>query len=168
MKIRLIYLFLLLLLSGLSLAEDKDKEEEKPKPKPDLWAAEIQAPEGLMFGPNNSVKVIVENLIKDTEIAGPVKVELVVIQPEEGGRQSYFAEVEGMRQGQKREAVFQGVEAKSRDKVRLLAIVDPEKTVEESNEDNNRRLYQVSIKSPKVSPTPEPETEESVEETDEK
>lgn len=164
MKIRnLLKICLLALLVVTASAEDKEKDE-KVKPKPDLWAAEIQAPEGVVFGPKNTVKVIVENLIKDSEVAGPVKVELVVIQMDTSERQSYFAEVEGMREGQKREAVFQSVEAKNNDKVRLLAIVDPEKTVEESNEDNNRRLYQVSIKKPEASPSTEPDAEAPTEE----
>jgi len=135
------------------------QDEEEVKPKPDLWAAEIVAPEGVVFGPSNTVTVIVENLMKDSELEGLVKIELVVIQKGSNERSSYFAEVEGMRHRQKREAVFQGVEVTNKDAVRFLAIVDPEKLVEESNEDNNRKLYQVWVEEPAPSPSPSPAPE---------
>jgi CARDB len=138
--------------------KDKDKKDEKKeevKLKPDLWVSDIVAPQGLVFGPGNQVKVVVENLSKDTDISGKVKIELVVIQDDAAVRTSYFAEVDGMGYRKKREAVFT-VEAKNNDFVRFLVIVDPEKTVEEENEENNRRLYHVSIKKPVVSPSPSP------------
>jgi CARDB protein len=155
---KLLLLWIVFLAHGLTplLAED-----EEPAPQPDLWAAEIVAPEGgLVFGPNNQIKVIVQNLIKDSEVEGPVKIELVVIQADSGERASYFAEVDGMREGQKREALFSGVAVTNQDSVKLLAIVDPEKLIEEANEVNNRRLYQVWLKqAPAPSPTPPAEDE---------
>ena len=46
------------------------------------------------------------------------------------------------------------------DSVKLLAIIDPEKVIEEANEVNNRRLYQVWIKkAPTPSPSASPEAE---------
>ena len=150
---KLLLLLIIFLAQGFTplLAEDE------PPPQPDLWAAEIVCPEGIVFGPNNQIKVIVENLIKDSEIEGPVKIELVVIQTDSGERASYFAEVDGMKHGQKREAIFTGVAATNQDSVKLLAIVDPEKVHEEANEVNNRRLYQVWLKkAPEVSPTASP------------
>lgn len=159
---RLFILLLLFLAQGLTplLAEDE------PKPQPDLWPAEIIAPQ-VVFGPNNQIKVVVQNLIKDSEIQGKVKIELVVIQAESGERTSYFAEVDGMRHGDKKEAIFTGVAATNNDSIKLLAIVDPEKVVEESNEVNNRRLYQVWLKkAPEASPTPAPEGANETEETE--
>ncbi|MCA9776280.1 MAG: hypothetical protein KC800_06170 [Candidatus Eremiobacteraeota bacterium] len=139
--------------------------EDEPPPTPDLWAAEIVAPNGIVMGPNNQIKVIITNLIKDSEVPGPVKVELVVIQVDSGERASYFAEVEGMKHKQKREAIFNGVNAGSSDSVKLLAIIDPEKVIEEANEVNNRRLYQVWIKkAPSPSPSPAAEDQDEPEE----
>ena len=168
MTTKLLILWFVFLACGLtpSLAQD----EEPLPPQPDLWAAEIVVPNGIVLGPDNQVKVIVENLIKDSEIQGPVKIELVVIQADSGDRASYFAVVDGMKHGQKREAVFTGVAATNPDSVKLLAIVDPEKTVEEANEVNNRRFYQVWLKRPPAaSPTPSPESgsEPNQEETEE-
>jgi hypothetical protein len=160
---KLLILLIVFLAQGLTplLAE----EDETPPPQPDLWAAEIMAPEGIVLGPNNQVKVIIQNLVKDSEIEGTVKIELVVIQNDSGDRASYFAEVDGMKHGQKREATFTGIAATNSDSVKLLAIVDPDKTIEEANEVNNRRLYQVWIKKtgPEASPTPTPDADTDAE-----
>jgi hypothetical protein len=166
MKKTVTLLAMMLSLAG-SVCSQPAAEAEKPKPaveaeeaRPDLWAREIVAPKGLLFGPGNEVRVIVENLTKESETASPVKVELVVIQSDPKDRASYFTEVESLRFGQKKEVVFTGVEVKNKEFVRLLAIVDSEKVVDESNEDNNRRLYKVWIKQAEPAPAPSPETEE--------
>jgi len=148
------------LMACLALGTNPVLAQDEPPPPPDLWPAEIIAPNGIVIGPNNQIKVIITNLVKDSEISAPVKIELVVIQAESGERASYFAEVEGMKHNQKREALFTGVAATDSDSVKLLAIIDPEKVIEEANEVNNRRLYQVWIKkAPTPSPSTSPETE---------
>lgn len=159
-------LLILALVTGAATADKKDKDKKKDKKdkekvvlKPDLRPAEIICPEGVVFGPNNQVKVVVENLSKDSEFEGPVKVELVVIQNESTNRTSYYAEVEAMKFKKKREAVF-SVEAKNNDFVRLLAIVDHDKSIPEENEDNNRRLYKVSVKEVNTEPSPSPSPKE--------
>lgn len=129
--------------------------DEEPPPQPDLWAAEIIVLNGMTLGPNNQVKVLVENLVKDSEITGPIKVELVVIGTEPSDRASYFAEVNEVKYGKKTEVLFTGVAAKDPESVRLLSIVDPDKVVAESNEVNNRRLYKVWLKKAPETATPE-------------
>lgn len=149
---------------GTALAQDtdektdkKDKKEkvtvEKVVLKPDLRPAAILTPAGIVLGPGNQVKVLVENLSKDSKFENKVKVELVVIQDKSSDRMSYFAELDPIPFGKKQELVFT-VEVKNDNFVRLLAIVDSEKVVEEENEDNNRRIYQVSIKKAEPTPTP--------------
>ena len=151
------------LIACLALSTNPILAEDEPPPTPDLWPTEIIAPDGIVMGPNNQIKVIITNLVKDSEVNVPVKIELVVIQAESGERASYFAEVEGMKHNQKREALFTGIAATNSDSVKLLAIIDPEKVIEEANEVNNRRLYQVWIKkapsaSPEAEGNGEPET----------
>lgn len=145
---------------SLALGLTPLQAQDETLPLPDLWPMEIVVPNGLLPGANNQVKVIVTNLVKNSEIKGPVKIELVAIQVDSGERTSYFAEVEGMRHGQKREALFHGVNATG-SSVKLLAILDPDKVVEEADEVNNRRLYQVWIKkAPEpASPTAEDDAE---------
>lgn len=148
------------LIACLCLGINPVLAQDEPPPTPDLWPTEIIAPNGIVIGPNNQIKVIITNLVKDSEVSVPVKIELVVIQAESGERASYFAEVEGMKHNQKREALFTGVAATDSDSVKLLAIIDPEKVIEEANEVNNRRLYQVWIKkAPAPTPSASPEAE---------
>jgi len=136
--------------------KDKNKEaKEEVKLKPDLWVTEIIAPNGLVQGATNQVKVIVENRSKDTKIEGKVKLELVVIQNESSDRMSYFSEVDGMGFRQKRETVFSNVDVKNGEFVRFLAILDPDKVVDEENEENNRKLYKVWVKKPESEAKPD-------------
>lgn len=153
-KLTILVIFLSLCFGlGATIAED-DKKEEKSKPQPDLFCSDVGAPEGIVMGADNQVKAIITNLNKDSDFEGTVKVELVVIQADPTDRDSYFVEVDAMGKGTKREAIFTGVQAKNPDSVRLLVKVDPEEAVEETNENNNRRLYKAWIKSPNVEPSP--------------
>lgn len=147
---------MLLCLGGISPLAAQENEEEV-KPKPDLYCTDISAPDGIMEGKDNEVKALITNRTKDTNVEGKVKVELVVIQADANDRDSYFVEIDGMGHKTRREALFTGVQAKNPDHVRLLIIIDPEKMVEESNEDNNRRLHKAWVQNPDASPTPSPE-----------
>lgn len=146
---------LLALLTALTISAVSAEDKKEEKPKPDLWAAEIVVADGFGTTGDNQVKVIVENLAKDSEFEGNIPVELVVIDKESGERASYSAEVESMRYNQKREALFSGVKAPTGKTVRFLAIIDPGKALEESNEDNNRKLFQITVSAPKPAPAPE-------------
>ena len=88
------------LIACLCLGINPVLAQDEPPPTPDLWPTEIIAPNGIVIGPNNQIKVIITNLVKDSEVSVPVKIELVVIQAESGERASYFAEVEGMKHNQ--------------------------------------------------------------------
>ncbi len=143
--------WLSLLFVGIGLTacladEAKEQSKEKVVPKPDLTPVEIVVPAGLKPGIGSQVKVLVDYLAKDSQIQGKVLVELIVISNQTGERLNYRAEVDAMKYKQKREVVFPEVRAPlSTRTVRLLAIVDPEAMVEEGDEDNNRRLYQIAV-----------------------
>ena len=111
---------------GLTASLAQDKASETPTPAavvlPDLWPAEIKVPKALAFGPTNEVRVVVENRIKNSKIEGKVTVELVVIQADPTDRTSYFAQVDGMAFGQKKEALFTGIEVKNEETVRLVPV----------------------------------------------
>ncbi len=159
-RLIMLYRLLLLVILLLTPAFAQEEEEGEPAPPPpDLWAASIETPDGLLCGPTNKVKVVVENKAEESSLEGKVKVELVVIQS--GDRMSYFTEVEGMRFQEKREALFEGVEVKNKESVRLLVIVDPEKLVSESDEENNRRIMTAWVQEPAP---PAPEEDEQPEE----
>lgn len=139
----------------------KTPAKEVVKPKPDLNVAEISCPKDLQPGPNNEVRVKVINRAKGSELSGKVKIELVVIQADSADRKSLYGEVDAMTFGQKKEAVFTGVEVKDGEFVRFLAIVDPDKAIDEGNEVNNRKLYKVWLKKETPVATPSPAPSES-------
>ncbi len=156
-------LIALLSVFGLTLAEEEKKEEDKPKP--DYFCIDVCSPEGVVQGGDNKVRALITNLVKDSRVEGKIKVELVVIQADPTVRDSYFLEIDAMAHKDKKEALFTGVQVKNPDYVKLLVIVDPEKVVEEANEDNNRRLHKAWVKKtdvppqPSASPSPEPAQE---------
>lgn len=145
-------LLALLSISSVCLADDDMKEEKKPKP--DLFCTDVSAPEGVVQGGDNKVRALITNLIKDSAVEGKVKVELVVIQADATVRDSYFLEVDAPGHNDKKEVLFTGVQVKNPDYVRLLIILDPEKAVDEVNEDNNRRLHKAWVKKQEVTPEP--------------
>ncbi|MCA9790859.1 MAG: hypothetical protein KC910_03660 [Candidatus Eremiobacteraeota bacterium] len=132
---------LLALLSGSALADD---EQAKPAPQPDLVIGRIDAPEGVMVGAANKVVAIIENP-SEGRVEQKIKVELVVIQST-GERSSQSLEIDGLDKNEKRPAEFANVEVTSSDAVRLLVIVDPDKVITESNEENNRKIYTAWVK----------------------
>lgn len=132
------------LLLGAAHAEDKVPE---PKPKPDFCPVSIRLPEkGLSMGANQ-LTLTIENRAKESDAEGKIKYELVVLSAD-NSRQSYFGEVDAMRYGQKKDVVIDGVQVNTQENVRFLVILDPENVSEESNEDNNRYIYQAKIKAP--------------------
>ncbi len=144
-----------LLLFGLTLGAAYAEDEKAPKPDPDFYPVSIRLPEqGLALGANQ-LKVTFDNRAKDSEVEGNLKFELVVLGPDDA-RQSYFGEVDAMRFGQKREVLLEGVKVDTTENVRFLVILDPENSAKESNEDNNRYIFQAKIKGPE---TEKPETE---------
>ncbi|MGE0491442.1 MAG: CARDB domain-containing protein [Vulcanimicrobiota bacterium] len=132
---------LLSLLSGSALAEE---EQPKPTPQPDLVIGRIVAPEGVTLGPANKVVATIENPAEG-RVEQKIKVELVVIQST-GERTSQSVEIDGLDKNEKRPAEFAGVEVTNSDSVRLLVIVDPDKVIAESNEENNRKIYTAWVK----------------------
>lgn len=155
MSVRLTIIFLLF----ISLVSAWAEEEKKPTPKPDLWTATINLPEtGIVVGATNSAKVLVENRAKDSVLEGKVKVELVIIQSDTSERASYFAEVDGMRHQETREAKFEGLNVTNNDSIRMLVILDPDDAIKESNEDNNRHIFTAWVKkTPKPEASPQPD-----------
>ena len=144
----------LALISVFSFALADDEKKEKSKPKPDFFCTDVSAPDGVVQGGDNKVRALITNLVKDSQVEGKVKVELVVIQADAADRDSYFLEIDAMGQNDKKEALFTGVQVKNPDYVRLLIIVDPDKAVEEASEDNNRRLHKAWVKKAEVAPEP--------------
>lgn len=163
--------WLSLLFVGIGLAaclaeEAKEQPQEKVAPKPDLAPVEIVVPNGLKPGIGSQVKVLVDNLTKDSQVQGKVLVELVVISAQTGERLNYRTEVDAMKFKQKKEALFTEVRVPaSTNTVRLLAIVDPESGVEEITKDNNRRLFQIAVTELQASPGAEKTTEDGVGDT---
>lgn len=144
-----------LLVLGLGLSAVSAQEGET-KPKPDFRPSNIVMPEQGLVPGANKIRISIENRSKDSEVSGKVNFELVVLTLD-GGRQSYLGEFEAMRFGQKREVTLEGIEIGSQEKVRFLVILDPENLVEETNEGNNRYLFQAQVKKPSAE-TPKPES----------
>lgn len=135
---------------------------QQDSPLPDLWPAEIATPKGIRSGGNNEVRVIVENRGEGSRLDGTVTVELIVIELETKERTSYTTVINAMNHGRKSEAVFTDVTAKGPELVRFLAIVDPDEEIRESNELNNRKLYQVRLEdAPRAVEESVPATDES-------
>lgn len=160
--------WLILSLVGLSCTLGAADEAEKAKPKPDLVPIEIVVPAGIKPGMNNQVKILVDNTVKDSAVAGKVPVELVVISAQTGERLTYKAEIDGMGYHQKKEALFGEVRVPAdTNTVRLLAVVDRDATIEEANKDNNRRLFQVTVLEP-TPPAAQPNAEETSKKAEDK
>jgi len=104
--------------------------------------------QGLAQG-SNQLKVTIENKARESEVEGKVKFELLVLSPGDK-RQSYFGELDAMSGGQKRQATLEGIEVDTLEPVRFLIIVDPDNVIKESNEHNNRYIFQGKVKPPET------------------
>lgn len=143
------FFLLLALTMGAAVAdEDEEKKDDAPKdPRADIQVESIDTPEGLHPGQGNKVKVRILNRSKDNHIEVPIKVRLVVI-PKNGERTTHELQLEKLERDRKEDLVFESIELFEAQPVRILVIADPEHLIDETNENNNRRIFSAPVMQP--------------------